>query len=194
MPDDGLQPSSLAYRKSRDEIWAGKIPAKYTRLLPYIVGSPVIEMGSAEGVLSLLIAKQGAKVTGLELRQERHQEALRLREHWGVKGCTFFVGDIRENLHLLNGMQTFVAVRAIYYLRNDAGAVLAHCASAGVGRVVLCGNRNRAAQSQREPESDLGRFNRAASLEGMHDLLVGAGYGIETFVRDGDPIIVGFLQ
>lgn len=182
---------SLAYRKARADIWAGRVPAKYTRLLPYITGSPVLEMGSAEGVLSLLIAKQGQKVTGLELREERHLEALRLRKHWGVKGATFFVGDIRDNLHLLTGIRTFVAVRAIYYLRNDAGAVLAHCATAGIGRVVLCGNGNRAEQWRTDPLTALGRFNRLASVDGMRDALQGAGYRIETVIAEGDPIVVG---
>jgi hypothetical protein len=187
---------SLAYRKAKADIWAGKVPAKYTRLLPYITGSPVLEIGSAEGVLALLLTRRGAKVTGLELREERHREALRLREHWrmsGVPHCRFFVGDIRDHLHLLNNVQTLVAVRTIYYLRADAPGVLACAASTGVRRVVLCGNRNRAAQSEREPTTELGQFNRLASLDGMRELLTGAGYSIDTVVAKGDPIVVGFL-
>ena len=45
---DGAR-GSLAYRKARAEIWAGQVPEKYTRLLPYIEGSPILEIGSAEG-------------------------------------------------------------------------------------------------------------------------------------------------
>lgn len=193
MPDDGTQRNSLAYRKSKADIWAGKIPAKYTRLLPYIEGTPILEIGSAEGVLALTLAKRGGRVTGLELREERHAEAMRLRTHWRVTGCTLMQGDIRENLDLLRGITTLVAVRAIYYLRADAPGVLASAASAGVGRVVLCGNRSRADQWKRFPDTDLGRFNRLASLEGMRDLLTGAGYRIDTVVDHGDPIVVGVL-
>jgi len=194
MADDGVQRSSLAYRKAKADIWAGKVPPKYTRLLPYITGSPVLEIGSAEGVLSLMLARRGAKVTGLELREERHREALRLREHWGVKGTTLFVGDIREHLHLLQGKATLVAVRTMYYLRADAPAVIAYAAAEGVSRVVLCGNGNRAARHSFNPHDTVGYFNRWASVPGMRLLLESAGYTIDTVVAEGDPIVVGIVR
>ena len=191
MGADAVQRSSLAYRKARSEIWQGRIPAKYTRLLPYIEGSPILEVGSAEGVLSLLLAQRGAEVTGLELRPERHAEAMKLRKQWQVWNCALRVGDIREHLELLKGVETLVAVRAIYYLRVDAPAVMAFAATAGVKRVVLCGNGNRAEQWKRFPDSDLGRFNHLASVEGMRSLLMGAGFKVQTVVEHGDPIVVG---
>ena len=96
----------------------------------------------------------------MELRPERHADAMRLRKQWRVWNCALRVGDIRENLDLLQGMKTFVAVRTLYYLRDDAPAVMAFAATAGVRRVVLSGNSNRARQSVEHPESELGRFNR----------------------------------
>jgi hypothetical protein len=183
--------SSLAYRKAKSEIWAGQVPPKYTRLLPYIDGSPILEIGSAEGVLSLMLAQRGAEVTGLELRPERHADAMKLRKQWQVWNCALRVGDIREHLDLLQGVETLIAVRTIYYLREDAPAVIAFAATAGVRKVVLCGNVNRADQSRRFPHSDLGRFNRLASIEGMRDLLTGASYRIGIVVDHGDPIVVG---
>lgn len=191
MPDDGMERASLAYRKARTAIWEGQVPEKYTRLLPYIEGSPILEIGSAEGVLALLLAKRGADVTALELREERHHEAMRLRKRWQAYRCALRLGDIREHLDLLKGVETLVAVRAIYYLRSDAPAVIAFAATAGVRRVVLCGNRNRAAQSVAQPESELGRFNRLASVPGMRELLEGAGYRIDKVIAEGDPIVVG---
>ena len=189
---DALQRSSLAYRKWRSEIWQGRVPEKYTRLLPYIQGSPILELGSAEGVLSLLLAKRGGDVIGLELRPERHEEALRLKRAWSGR-AKFVCGDIREHLHLLQRVETLVAVRAIYYLRNDAPAVMAFAAAAGIRRVVLCGNGNRAARYQHNPHDDLGKFNRLASVEGMSELLARAGYSIAQLVREGDPIVIGRL-
>jgi SAM-dependent methyltransferase len=183
--------SSLGYRKAREEIWAGQVPVKYTRLLPYIEGSPILEIGSAEGVLALMLAKRGAEVTALELRPERHADAMRLRKQWRVWNCALRVGDIRENLDLLQGMKTFVAVRTLYYLRDDAPAVIAFAAQAGVRRVVLSGNSNRARQSATHPESELGRFNRLASVAGMSEVLTGAGFKVVTVVEEGDPIVVG---
>jgi hypothetical protein len=182
---------SLAYRKARNDIWAGRIPEKFTRLLPYIQGSPVLEIGSAEGVLTLTLAKQGLDVIGLELRPDRHEDALRLKKFWGVTTAKLICGDIRDRLHLLAGTHTLVAVRAIYYLRADAAGVLAHASASGVQRVVLCGNKNRAAQSAEYPLTDLGRFNHVAGIPGMVELLEGAGYRIEAVVKEGDPIVVG---
>ena len=47
---------SLEYRKNKDAIKQGQIPSKYTRLLPFIAGDRILELGAAEGVLSLLLA------------------------------------------------------------------------------------------------------------------------------------------
>jgi hypothetical protein len=187
---DGAR-GSLAYRKARAEIWAGKVPEKYTRLLPYIEGSPILEIGSAEGVLALLLAKRGAEVAGLELRSERHRDALKLKAHWGIERCHFFLGDIRECVDLMAGVETLVAVRTIYYLREDAPAILAFAAHYGIRRVVLCGNRNRALRHEAHPNDEQGRFNKPASIGGMRELLERAGYRVVMIVREGDPIVVG---
>ena len=46
---------SLAFRKNEAAIRRGEVPDKYTRLLPYITGERILEIGSAEGVLALLL-------------------------------------------------------------------------------------------------------------------------------------------
>jgi hypothetical protein len=197
MPDDGTQPSSLSYRKARAAIWEGKVPAKYHRLLPFIGGGRVLEIGAAEGVLALLLSRESRvdMVTALELRDYRHLEAQRLQRAWAEQGfdvsrCLMLQGDIRERLDLLQTVETLVAVRAIYYLREEARGVIA-AAHRFVPRVVLCGNRNRAAQYRQHPRSELGRFNFLASIDGMQWLLKKAGYHIATVVAEGDPIVVG---
>jgi hypothetical protein len=45
---------SLAYRTHRKAIWRLNIPEKYTRLVDLAPGRRVLELGAAEGVLSLL--------------------------------------------------------------------------------------------------------------------------------------------
>ena len=193
---DALQRSSLAYRKARTEIWQGRIPAKYTRLLPHIAGNRIVELGAAEGVLSLLLAERGAHVVGVELRQERYEEAVKLQAQWRqmgrrVDGCAFICGDIRERLQILESADTLVAVRSIYYLRDEAQALIDAAYMSGVLSVVLCGNGNRAARHEHNPHDDLGRFNRLASVDGMTELLRSAGYSIATVAEHGDPIVVG---
>jgi hypothetical protein len=190
---------SLFYRKNADAIQRGKVPEKYTRLLPYIPGKRILEFGAAEGVQAMLLAERGCEVTALEVNRERHEGALRLKDRWlelgrRVQTCTMVHGDIRERLDLLDGMDTMLAVRTIYHLRGDAIAVMTRAAAAGIENVVLCGNKNRAHRFEagQTPHDDgLGEWNRLSSIAGMTDLLEKSGFQIETVVAEGDPIVTG---
>lgn len=185
---------SLAYRNNQAAIQAGDVPEKYTRILPHIRGERVIELGSAEGVLALLMAKAGKRVTAVEQNPARHKEATKLARRWGVDDVKFVNGGIGVNLGLLKGKDVLVAVRMIYYLREHIDAVFAEIAKR-VPSVVLCGNRNRADNWRAgRPHAPLGEFNRYASLEGMRDLLERHGYRITEEVTDGDEIVVGVMD
>ena len=171
----------------------GDVPEKYLRLLPYIPGDRILEIGSAEGVLALLLAKHGRQVTALERSPERHLAAQSLRDAWGldVSGPRFICGDIRDHLRQLNDVDTLVAVRMIYYLRDDLDKVFAEVAKK-VSNVVLCGNRNRANRFREGVEDEPGGpHNFYASKEGMTSLLDRHGYEIVTEVTEGDEIVVG---
>lgn len=181
---------SLAYRKHEAAILRGEVPEKYTRLLPYITGSKILEIGSAEGVLALLLVKAGKTVAALERQRERHEAALSLRKAWGLRGGAFFNGDVTDNLHLLNGIDTLVAVRMIYYLRDELDAVFGEVAKQ-VPNVVLCGNRNRAARWRQGIREETKADNYYASPEGMRALLERHGYSIVAEETEGDPIVVG---
>jgi choline dehydrogenase-like flavoprotein len=191
--DDALVSNSLAYRKNEAAIMRGDVPEKYTRLLPYIAGDKILEIGSAEGVLALLLTKAGKQVTALERRQERHEAAQRLRDSWGmdVTGPRFVWGDITKNLSLFEGRDTLLAVRMIYYLGKDLNTVFAEAAK-HVSNVVLCGNANRA-RWRREglPNRNDRADNYYASADGMKDVLTRHGFTIVTEVLEGDPIVVG---
>jgi hypothetical protein len=187
---------SLAYRKNEAAILAGDVPEKYTRLLPFIKGERILEIGSAEGVLALLLARQGKRVTAVEKSEERHSAAQSLYSAWLARESHFtppvFVNaSIGERLDLLNGADTLIAIRSIYYLRDDLDRIFAKAAQK-VPNVVLCGNRNRAARWRAgTPDEPLGDFNRYAAREGMTELLTRHGYRITQTVREGDEVVVG---
>lgn len=200
MPNDAHMTASLAYRKNEDRILRGDVPEKYLRLLPYIPGNRILEIGSAEGVLALMLAKAGKHVTALERKFVRHQAAIALRDEWLRRGIlpagarTAHVhGDIVPAIKLVEAgaFDTMVAVRMIYYLGGNLDAVFSEVALK-VPNVVLCGNKSRA-QWWRDgiPNRNDRADNYYASHEGMIDLLTRHGYEIKTVVREGDPIVVG---
>lgn len=135
------------------------------------------------------------KVIAVEKQQDRYEEALRLKFQWYTLGCNWVEGvqfvnaDIRNRMDLLRGIDTLVAVRCIYYLREDIPKFFNEVAKR-VPRVVLCGNPHRWPKYKHVPEK-LGEFNYYSSLEGMKDILRGSGYRIIHEVKDGDPIVTG---
>lgn len=189
---------SLAFRQNEAAILSGDVPDKYLRLLPYIPGNRILEIGSAEGVLALLLAKAGKQVTALEKSEDRHASALELYSAWLGRENHFtppaFVnGHAADCLHLLESVDTLVAVRVIYYLGGTLNTIFAEVAKK-VPNVVLCGNKNRAARWRAgQPDEPLGDFNRYAASEGMIELLERHGYRITALVEDGDEIVVGAL-
>jgi SAM-dependent methyltransferase len=181
---------SLAYRKNEAQIIAGIVPEKYLRLVEHIPGDRILEIGSAEGVLALLLAKQGKQVTALERDRERHENAQRLRDAWGMDSPRFICGDIRDNLRQLEGIDTLVAVRMIYYLGRDLDPVFSEVARK-VPNVVLCGNKNRAERWRKGISEETKADNKYASREGMKDLLTRHGYSVVKEVPEGDEIVIG---
>lgn len=198
MPEDSVVVNSLAYRKNEDAIWRGNAPAKYTRIVPFVRGARVLEVGAAEGVLALLLAEAGKTVVALERRAERHADAIQLQNRWRalgrkVDGCKMVHGDIMEqDPNLLRGVDCLVAIRVIYHLRGNAVKLMAAAAAAQVPTIVLCGNKNRAARFEKGlPALDaLGSFNYFSTIKGMSELLKAAGYTVQV-VAEGDPIVIG---
>lgn len=187
--------ASLAYRKNEAAILRGDVPPKYLQLLPYIPGDKILEIGSAEGVLALLLAKEGKQVTALEKSPERHEAAQALRDAWGmdVNGPRFICGDAIANLGRLEGHDTLLCVRSIYYLGNGLDALF-NTAAKHIPNVVLCGNGNRAGRWRSgNPDAPLLEWNRYAAREGMIELLERHGYRIvrEGSVNKGDEVVVG---
>jgi len=185
---------SLGYRKHARVIRQGIVPEKYTRVAQYVIGHYVLEVGSAEGVLALTLANEGREVVAVEQRLDRHATAMELKEAWRKRGkrvdsCTLINENILERLDLLQNMDTLVAVRSIYYLRENVRPFFVEVAK-HVRHVVLCGNPGRWPRC-RDQEDRLGEFNYYASSEGMRELLDASGYQITQEIKTGDPIVVG---
>lgn len=190
---------SIAFRNNHAAIWRGDIPDKYARLLPFITGDRITEIGCAEGVLSLLMAEpKNRTVIGCDRHRERYETALALKEQWRSLGrdvvrCSFTNADIRDRYDLIEECDMLVAVRCIYYLKDEVDAVFLEIAKR-VPRVLLCGNKGRAHRYKAHkgnPPDKLGRYNFLASAEGMVQTLERAGYTVVTTVTQGDPIVVG---
>jgi hypothetical protein len=188
---------SLAYRTNKASIWGADVPAKYTRLIEHIRGSRVLELGAAEGVLALQLAQHKEKVFALEMKKDRHEEAIKLQDHrrqqgYDVDRCDMIYGNILDRLDLLEQADCLVGVRSIYYLRDRVDEVFS-AVSRHVRHVTLCGNKNRAAryfESNGEPGDNLGKYNFYASIEGMTSVLGNHGFMITRVIPDGDPIVV----
>jgi len=140
---------SIAFRTASQNIVNGDIPKKYKKILKHIEGDSILEVGSAEGVLSLLAAdkKPNRHVLGLERHTIRYQTSLRLKEAWRklgkhVSNCEFLHDDLINNLHLLKGRDTFMGIRVIYYFLHDIDKIFSevskHCK-----RIILGGNYSR---------------------------------------------------
>ena len=191
---------SFEFRRHESLVSEGKVTPKYSRILPFVPGNTVFEMGAAEGVLSLLLAEKKEKVWAVERSFERHTRAKQLQEQWlklgfSVESCEMVFGSVTEHLQLLDDSETFLAVRAIYYLGSDVEDVVAQ-AWRNVENVVLVGNGSRSQEyfgsrvSRPQTARPSGGDNYLATLDGMWSLVSRHGLEVRHAVPDGDPIIV----
>lgn len=184
---------SAAYRSNEQAILEGRPQIKYTRIPPFVPGDKIIEIGAAEGVLALMLAKEKASVTSVELRKARHDAALRLWKLWGSPSNVKFVnGDIVKMPELFDGKDTLVAIRMIYHLRAGVHDMMRAAQERGVKNIVLGGNRNRERNWLAGIPGSRGEWDVLSTRTGMKDLLATYGYHVTNEDSDGlDPIVVG---
>jgi 2-polyprenyl-3-methyl-5-hydroxy-6-metoxy-1,4-benzoquinol methylase len=180
-----------SYGANENEILSGNIPERYTRLLPFIPGSRILEIGAGEGVLALLLSREKEKVYALDISEFRHKKGLNLQNVWRKKGisvdrCEMIHANLVERLDLLEDIDTVVAVRVIYYWRDEIYPMF-EMISRHAKHVVLCGNASKLSRYN----ENRNKYLFYSTVEGMMSILENNGYRITTIDERGDPIVVG---
>ncbi len=212
----GKPPSYVPYEKRGDlyqsqfkenmgRIFQGEVPYRYKNIASKVPGRRVLEIGSAEGVLSLTLARRKDKVCGMELTDFRYETACKLKSQWeamgySVENCTLLKGDILARPDIMVDFDTLVAVRVIYHLREKVHQLFERIPE-NIEHVFLCGNRDKESSVHQAGNLDelsnvhsLGKWIYYASQKGMEEILEAHGFDIiESYqaTEDDDPIVVG---
>ena len=122
--------------------------AKFERLIPILPGNSVVEIGAAEGILSLTLSPYKEKVLAIDIAPIRHQRGLKLKERWlelgkPVQNCEMILADIFSKPEVLQGFDTLVASRVIYYFGDRLDEFMEHVRM-NVRFVCFVGNETRA--------------------------------------------------
>ncbi len=194
---------AIAYRKNEEEILKGNPPEKYTRILPFVPGNRVLEIGAAESVLSLLLARTKEMVYALDKSEYRIQKGKELQKTWrklgySVDNCRIIHGGIEDQMDLLDDVDTIIAVRVIYHFREEIDLdELFRVFAKKVKHVVLVGNKDKSNDFYRlggDFETSPIPFNYYATAEGMVALLERNGFTITEKLTEGDPIVTGTIK
>jgi len=188
---------SIAFREYEEMLRKGEAPVRYQRLLPYIKGDSVLEIGAAEGIFSLLLTQTKRRVVSVDITPARHEGAKKLQDLWLQAGdshaakCEYICGDIFERFDLLVGIDTVVASRVIYYFQERLDDLMEAIAK-NARHVVLVGNADRAeAWETRGDGMKIGKYAYYATTAGMTELLQKHGYTVTDTMMIEDPVVVG---
>lgn len=187
---------SLDFRRNAAAIFRGELPEKYTELVGMIPGERVVEVGAGEGVLALAVSANKQAVRAIDFTPLRHEKGKEIQAAWRALGkdvdrCELVLGDVFEDPSLLDGFDTLVASRVIYYF-GERTDLFMELVSARVNNIVLVGNSRRAKRYARGHVSkDLGDAARLSTPEGMRDILEKWGYEVVLETFDHDPTVIG---
>jgi 2-polyprenyl-3-methyl-5-hydroxy-6-metoxy-1,4-benzoquinol methylase len=187
--------TSIEFGANQASHWNAEPVEKFARLIPILPGRSVVEIGAAEGILSLTIAPSKDRVRAIDITKARHEQALALKRRWlelgkSVNHCEMVQGDILKNPELIQGFDTLVASRVIYYFGDQLDEFMRNVA-ANVRHICLIGNPTRAEQFHKGKYGKLGpEFARYATLEGMIDLVERYGFRVTHQDRNLDPLII----
>lgn len=190
------QSQSLDFRRNASGIFRGELPKKYVELVDLIPGERVVEVGAGEGVLSLAVSAKKQAVRAIDYTPLRHEKGKEIKAAWAGLGkdvdrCELVLGDVFDDPSLLDGFDTLVACRVIYYF-GERTDLFFEMVSARMNYIVLVGNGRRAKRHARGHVSkDLGDSARLSTPDGMREILEKYGYEIVTEIRDNDPVVIG---
>jgi hypothetical protein len=186
---------SLEYDAHRDRHWNGEIVETYQRLLPIIPGRSVVEIGAAEGIMSLSIALNKDRVRSIEITPVRHQRAVELRDRWlelgkPVSNCEMMMADVFADPTVIHGFDTLYASRVIYYFGERLEGFMQNVARSN-RFVVFVGNESRQRAYRKGRNKEVGEYAKYTSLEGLIELVSRHGYNVVNTINTGDPVVVG---
>ena len=188
--------NSVDYRKHKSLLQNGDAPEKFKRLAEIVPGDKIVDVGAGEGILSLVIAASKAKARAIDVTPRRYETGLALKEKWlslgkTAEGCEYVLGDALADPSLLDGFDTLVASRVIYYFGDNIDRFIAQAAER-VEYICLVGNasRNRRYARGKVP-ADIGENVKYSTPEGMKSLLQKHGFEIIQTADFGDPIVIG---
>lgn len=126
------------------------MPSDIRKIAHIIPPGVVVEVGGGEGVLALALSKRSdiRKVVSIDLTPARTTAAQELKNRWLELGieCSskaeVILGDAIDELERIEGADTVVASRFIYYLGDDVVRFIDKASSCAPG-LVLFGNRRR---------------------------------------------------
>ena len=192
----------VEFRKNKQQIALGNVPARYERTAELVPGKRVLDIGSADGTLALVLAQSKEKVIGAELMRYRHKTAQEMQRTWAKRGAKtdnvrFVNRGAKRVRPFLREVDTVVLSRALYHLRDDAFWLFAQIERIPtITHVALFGNRDKEREwfDTKGEQPGLGKYLALVAQEGMEDILKKHGFDIETSIASTeteDPIVIG---
>lgn len=190
------------FRKNREQIALGNVPGRYERTASFVPGRRVLDIGSADGTLALVLAQSKEKVIGAELMRYRHRTAQQMQRTWAERGARtenlrFVNRGVKRVKPLLKEVDTVVLSRTLYHLRADASWLFSQLKEFdNIEYVALFGNRDKEREwfGSKGEQTGLGEYLAFSGQEGMEDILRKHGFDIETSIASTeteDPIVIG---
>ena len=192
---------SKHFDKYRERLFDGVIPRRYADLSRLVPGRRICEVGCAEGVLPLILAREGRSALGIEMSRKRLETAFALKTKWSDMGfdvaeARFALGTWQENRHRLDSYDTLVLIRVIYYLGDEIDRHMDSIPES-IETIVLGGNPSRVKEYERGDESastvKVGEYGYYSTADGMRALLVRHGFtNVQSELTcDNEPIVIG---